>query len=168
MTVVVSDASPLNYLVWIGCEHVLPKLYERILVPAVVLHELEESGAPEKVAEWTTHLPEWINVSTDHPDTKTADVYGLDGLDPGERHAILLAINEHADLLLMDERAGVRVAREHGLTVTGTLGILLQASERGLLDMDAALRDLQATAFRCTPALIEEIRRRAGNAGLSR
>ena len=95
-------------------------------------------------------------------------MYGLDGLDPGERHAILLAINEHADLLLMDERAGVRVAREHGLTVTGTLGILLQASERGLLDMDAALRDLQATAFRCTPALIEEIRRRAGNAGLSR
>ena len=66
MTVVVSDASPLNYLVWIGCEHVLPKLYERILVPAVVLQELEESGAPEKVAEWTTHLPEWINVSTDH------------------------------------------------------------------------------------------------------
>ena len=52
-------------------------------------------------------------------------MYGLDGLDPGERHAILLAINEHADLLLMDERAGVRVAREHGLTVTGTLGILL-------------------------------------------
>jgi predicted nucleic acid-binding protein len=70
---------------------------------------------------------------------------GLESLDPGERAAIQLAADEKADLLLMDERAGVKIAREHGLIVTGTLGVILQN-----------------TAFRCTPDLIAEVRRRAG------
>jgi predicted nucleic acid-binding protein len=83
----------------------------------------------------------------------------LDELDSGERNAIQLAIDEDADLLLMDERAGVAVARRRGLIVTGTLGVLLQASQRGLVDIGAALAALQATTFRSTSELIEEIRR---------
>ena len=86
---------------------------------------------------------------------------GLYELDAGERHAIQLAKDENADLLLMDERTGVRVARERGLMVTGTLGILLQGAEHGLVDFDGALRDLLTTDFRCTPRLIEEVNRRA-------
>jgi predicted nucleic acid-binding protein len=39
--------------------------------------------------------------------------------------AIVLARKLNANLLLMDERAGVRAAREQGLTVTGTLGVLV-------------------------------------------
>ncbi|HXB69012.1 MAG TPA: hypothetical protein VNY05_12255 [Candidatus Acidoferrales bacterium] len=49
-------------------------------------------------------------------------------MDAGERHAIQLAKDENADLLLMDERIDVRVARERGLMVTGTLGVLLQGA----------------------------------------
>lgn len=50
----------------------------------------------------------------------------------------------------MDEKLGVRMAREQGLAVTGTLGVLLQAATRGLVDMERALTDLQATDFRCS------------------
>jgi predicted nucleic acid-binding protein len=74
----------------------------------------------------------------------------------GERHAIQLAKDENADLLLMDERAGVRAARERGLIVTGTLGVWLQGAKRGLVDFDGALRDLQTTDFRCTPGRLDE------------
>ncbi len=45
-------------------------------------------------------------------------------LDEGERAAIALATSVGADLILMDDRAGVAVAYRHGLTVTGTLGVL--------------------------------------------
>jgi hypothetical protein len=45
--------------------------------------------------------------------------------------------------------------------VTGTLGVLLQASRKGLVEFDRVVEDLQNTAFRCSPALIAEIRRRA-------
>ena len=51
---------------------------------------------------------------------EAADVR-LARLDPGERQAIQLAKREHADLLLMDEKLGVRIAREEGLAVTGPL-----------------------------------------------
>jgi predicted nucleic acid-binding protein len=82
-------------------------------------------------------------------------------LDPGERQAIQLAKQEHADLLLMDEKLGVRIAREQGLAVTGTLGVLVQATRRGLIDIERALTDLQATDFRCSNRVVEEVRRQA-------
>jgi predicted nucleic acid-binding protein len=157
MTVVVSDTSPLNYLVQIKCEHLLPALYGQVLIPTMVLRELENPGTPGIVRAWLTRLPVWIVVREVHV---LADPV-LDQLDPGERQAIQLAKDEKADLLLMDEREGVSVARRLGLIVTGTLGVLLQGASRGLVDLDEALRNLQATAFRCTPTLIEEVRRRA-------
>jgi predicted nucleic acid-binding protein len=80
-------------------------------------------------------------------------------LDPGEREAIQLAHAERADLLLMDEKAGVRIARAQGLAVTGTLGVLVQAAQRNLLAMDVALDRLRATDFRCTPQVYEHARR---------
>ena len=54
-------------------------------------------------------------------------------LDKGETAAIALAESLHADLLLMDECVGCRVARSRALRVTGTLGILDLAAEHGLL-----------------------------------
>ncbi len=44
MIVVVADTSPLNYVIQINCEHVLPALYERIYVPTTVV---EEARSPE-------------------------------------------------------------------------------------------------------------------------
>ena len=39
--IVVSDTSPLNYLVLIDLQHILPELFERILIPAAVREELQ-------------------------------------------------------------------------------------------------------------------------------
>jgi predicted nucleic acid-binding protein len=157
MTIVVSDASPLNYLIWIGCDFVLPELYGRVLIPDVVIQELQHSSAPESVRAWVRRPPTWAEIRpvglSSPPD--------LNRLDPGERAAIQLATDEEASLLLMDERAGVKVARERGLMVTGTLGVILQASQSGLIEIDRVLADLQRTAFRCSPDLIAGIRRRA-------
>jgi predicted nucleic acid-binding protein len=153
----VSDTSPLNYLIQIRCEHLLPALYARVLIPVAVLRELENASTPAIVRAWLGKPPDWIAVR----EVELRADSQIDELDPGERHAIQLASDESADLLLMDERAGVRLARARGLIVTGTLGVLLQGAERGLLDLNIALRNLQGTAFRCTPGLIEEVKWRA-------
>ena len=50
MIVVVADTSPLNYLVQINCDHVLPSLYQRVFVPAAVVEELNH---PNSVAAGT-------------------------------------------------------------------------------------------------------------------
>ena len=43
-----------------------------------------------------------------------------------------MALQINADLILMDERAGVDEARRLGIAVTGTLGVLARGAERGL------------------------------------
>lgn len=49
---VVSNTSPLNYLVLIDLQYVLPALFERVLIPEAVLRELRSSGAPQQVKNW--------------------------------------------------------------------------------------------------------------------
>ena len=157
MIVVVADTSPLNYLIQVNCDHLLPALYERVFVPAVVVEELQHPKSMAAVRAWLARLPSWLVVEqiADAVDARLAR------LDPGERQAIQLARRERADLLLMDEKVGVRIAREEGLAVTGTVGVLLQAARRGLVDLEAALTDLQDTDFRCSRRVMEEVRRRA-------
>ena len=70
---------------------------------------------------------------------------------------ILLAMSLHADLLLMDDRKGVRMARGKGFRVTGTLGILEIAARREMLDLADAFARLRCTTFHCSEAVMAEL-----------
>jgi predicted nucleic acid-binding protein len=63
----------------------------------------------------------------------------------------------HADLLLIDDRRGIRAAKRHGLRVTGTLGLLDLAAERSLVDFASAVRKLEGTSFRRPEALLQAL-----------
>ena len=148
--IVVADTSPLNYLIQIGCESLLPVLYTRVMIPPAVLAELGDAAAPSAVRQWILHVPEWIEVKR----TFSPPDVSLSALDPGEQEAIQLAEEQHADLLLIDERKGRIEATRRGLATTGTLGVLLAAAERGSIDAAAIYRRLIAeTNFRSTPEL---------------
>ena len=84
----------------------------------------------------------------------------MEGLDDGETAAIELAIALRADLPLMDERKGVIVARGLGLRVTGTIGVLDLAAERGLVDFGQAANRLRRTSFRIPEALLDSLIRK--------
>jgi predicted nucleic acid-binding protein len=128
----------------------LPVLYKRIVIPSAVLSELSHPETPLVVSKWLLHLPAWIDVRrvASQPDASLAS------LDPGEREAIQLAEEQHAELLLIDERRGRIEAQRRGLATTGTLGVLLAAAQRGLIDAGAMYQKLVTTTnFRSTPEL---------------
>jgi predicted nucleic acid-binding protein len=84
MLVVVADASPLRYLVQIDQIQLLPKLFEKILIPSVVSDELRHPSAPEMVRNWMSKKPDWLEESVVDP----IDDPSLRALDDGERSAI--------------------------------------------------------------------------------
>lgn len=154
LRVVISDTSPLVYLILIGHAEVLPALYTEVLIPKAVADELQHASAPEVVSKWLAGRPSWLQIV---PPTSDVAPGSLRDLDPGERDAILLAVQVQADLLLMDDREGVEEARRLGLTTTGTLGVLVRAAKRGLIDLPAAISRLRETNFRVDPLLLERI-----------
>jgi predicted nucleic acid-binding protein len=151
MTVVVADTSPLRYLVRIEEIDLLPKLYGQIIVPEEVLGELVCEDGLVVVRSWAEKLPSWVKVQSP---SKPLELK-LSNLHRGESQAIALAEELEAALLLMDDRVGVQVALRRGLAVTGTLGVLVEASQAGLLRIETALLKLQKTNFRATPGLYE-------------
>jgi len=70
MTIIVSDTSPLNYLILIDQSDILAALYERVLIPQAVFNELKNPETPEKVRIWIATAPAWIEVAqiTNAPD----------------------------------------------------------------------------------------------------
>src|SRR4029453_1874164 len=54
---VVADTSPLNYLVLIQQDTLLPTLYERVMIPPAVHEELQRPRTPQAVRQWVAHPP---------------------------------------------------------------------------------------------------------------
>lgn len=79
-------------------------------------------------------------------------------LDSGESEAIALAAEVHADVLLIDEQEGRQEAVRRGLKVAGTLSILDEAEQVGLVNFDDAVVELRETSFRVSQTVIAEIK----------
>ena len=114
--IVVSDTSPINYLLAIGQIEILPKLFGNIVIPASVMAELKSDDAPKVNLRWLEKLPTGFEVRS----AKQLD--SALNLDASEREAICLAEERHAAAVLIDERKGRAIARQRGLTVVGTIG----------------------------------------------
>jgi len=123
--IVVSDTSPLNYLILIDLHDILPKLFDRILIPAAVHHELKSADAPDPIKRFLVEAPGWLEVRPSPEIDAT-----LRQLDSGEREVIALALSTKADSVLLDERKGRQAAGERGLRVSGTLGVIRRAADQ--------------------------------------
>ena len=114
------------------------------------MEELNQPHTPDKVRAWMAQSHPWLEVVRPTLPTDPA----LMDLDKGEVQAISLALEYRADLLLMDERAGTVAARQRGLSVVGTLGILDRAAELRWVDLPTMFMRLRQTTFRTPTRLI--------------
>ncbi len=152
--IVISDNSPLQYLVLLGHVEVLQRLYERVLTTPQVIDELLHPGTPELVRDWAAAPPNWLMIAS------PSHVSHLDHLDIGEASAISLAQERNAQMVLIDERAGTETVRGLGVNDIGTIGILIEAGVAGLINFEDALARLKNdTPFYATGRLLDIARR---------
>jgi predicted nucleic acid-binding protein len=157
--IVVSDAGPLDFPGAAGHLGLLRDLFDRVVVPEAVWREVLTVG-PDRPGAAATRASTWIQVM--RADEGTASRL-REQLDPGEAEAIVLAAEIKADVLLIDDQAGRRVATDLGLAIIGTLGVLLHARRAGLLPaVRPVIEAFVRLGFHATPELVEKVAALAG------
>lgn len=156
--IVVSDTTPLNYLILIEQVEILRFLYHEVVIPPAVLNEMQARGTPASVIDWTRNKPDWIIVKRVAPTEFLAEA-----IEEGEAEAIALAEQLHADLILLDDRRAREIAVGCGLCVIGTLGILVEAARHQLINLYDVVEDLKKTNFRISRELLEAALERTRN-----
>ncbi len=151
--IVVSDTSVISGLLQAKYLYLLQKLYGNIIIPKCVFAELQDLGSPyhrELTVDWI-EVKDVANIALLHELTEV--------LDQGEAEAIVLAIELHADFLLIDEKMGRAVAGRMGLKITGILGTLIEAKKQGYVTTIRPIIDVLVSkvGVRIKKDLIEEV-----------
>ncbi|MDY5541374.1 MAG: DUF3368 domain-containing protein [Lachnospiraceae bacterium] len=157
--IVISDTTPIISLLKAGHLEVLQKLFGGVLIPKAVFRELTENYSFQVEAAQVRECP-FIHVEQVQ-DQKSVSIFRrVTGLDAGESESIVMAEEKKADLLLIDERKGRRVASQMGLTITGTIGILLHAFDEELLsgeEVETCLLRMNECGIRLNSALQDKV-----------
>jgi len=138
--VIISDTSCLILLDKIQELDLLRKLYGQIITTQIVV---EEFGG---------QLPEWIIIRSpkDVKNQLILEMY----LDKGEASAIAVAMEEAECLLIIDELKGRKIAKQLGLAITETLGLIIEAKSSGYIEFVRPLLDkIKQTNFRLSEQL---------------
>lgn len=134
---VVSNAGPLMALAKLNLLHLLKALYGYVHIPRSVYNEVVVDGMRQGYEDaGTLYLflnqmgwsPEDVDFATISADLQEAH------LDRGERDTLALAVALGDALVLMDETAGREAARALGLTIRGSLGVLVESYRQGLIE----------------------------------
>ena len=79
-------------------------------------------------------------------------------VDAGEAESIQLALEQKADILIIDDLKGRKIAKRRKVRIIGTGGVLIAANRKGLLDKVAPIiNELAAEGYRLAPDLCQRL-----------
>ena len=144
MSEVICNTSPLQYLYQLGMLRVFQALAGRIIVPPAVVQELAV-GRAQGVSLPDPTVLEWITV---RPPAGTVVLPLVMDLGPGEREVLALALESPDAIVILDDALARQMATTLSIRFRGTLGLLLDAKQAGLISAIAPFLDqLQALGF---------------------
>lgn len=131
--IVVYDTTPLIALLKVNRLDLLKKFFGKIIIPPKVFEELCTNSVFSNEAE-SIKKSDFITVSDIDIKELSRLIEDEYGLDAGEAEAIALAKKITADILIVDEKRGRKVAKQNNLTIIGTVGLLMRAKEDGIIN----------------------------------
>lgn len=148
----VTNTTPLIALAAaLGSLEVLKFLYVRVVVPLEVAQEVRAGGRFSFGVDVFESSP-WLEIQTQSVELLP---FLKNSLDAGEASVIQTALNLSLPLVCIDEEVGRRVARLNGLTLTGTLGVLIKAKQLGFpIDMPQAIANMRLHGIWLSQSLI--------------
>lgn len=133
--IVISDTTPIISLLKARQLELLQKLYNKVLMPQAVYRELIENPVYINEAEIIKSTDFLLAAEVEN--IKSVSVLrAVTGLDEEESAALIMYDEQKADLLLMDEQKGRRVAKRLNVRHIGTVGILMLAYDKGLIQAE--------------------------------
>lgn len=148
---IISDTSCFIVLSNIGELDLLRQMYGQVVTTQDI------------VAEYGSSLPEWVGVLTPK-DILRQRILEIQ-VDKGEASAIALALEVVDCTLILDDHKARRVAEKLGIEITGTLGVIIKARQKGLFpSIKPYLEKLKQAHSRIAPALEAEALKEAGEA----
>jgi predicted nucleic acid-binding protein len=150
---IVINTSPLIALVaaWDNLDR-LRTIYQEVLVPFEVVQEILQGGmsnfgvAEFQAASWLGQQDQPVNILP----------FLRNSLDLGEASVIQLALDRSIEVVCIDEAVGRRVARLNGLTVTGSVGILLKAKQQDpTMSVKSAIANMLDRKIRLSQTVID-------------
>ena len=145
---IISDTSCFIIFTNIGEFELLHKVYGEIITTIDIATEFGEN------------LPEWVKI------VAVEDRYRQQLLemqiDKGESSAIALALEIPDSTLIIDDYKARKIAIKLGLTITGTIGVIIKAKLKGVIpSIKPLLEKIKLTDFRLSEAIEFEALREA-------
>lgn len=144
MLKVIVNSIPIIVLCGIGKLDILRELYREITIPTAVYREV--TAVEDSACMQIKNTGGWIHIESIRDSTEKK-MYKAK-LHAGEVEVMILAQEQKADLVIIDDNAAKKTAKYLGLTVTGTLGVLLKAKRQGLVQrVDTLLAEMKRNGF---------------------
>lgn len=159
MPKVIVNSTPLIVLCGIGHLELLRNLYGEIWIPEAVYREV--TAVEDSACQQLRSAGAWVHVEQiqDHEEKKMYKAK----LHDGEVEVMILAQERKADLVILDDNAAKKTAKYLGLTVTGTLGVLLKGKQIGFLkEVRPLLVKMKQNGFYMAPDLVTMVLEAAG------
>lgn len=130
MRKVVVNSTPLIILCGIGRLDILKEMYQEIYIPVAVFREVTAKN--DLACAQLRSAGAWIHIEQIQ-DYREKKMYKAK-LHDGEVEVMILAQEQEAGLVILDDNAAKKTAKYLGLTVTGTLGVLIKAKQQGIIE----------------------------------
>jgi predicted nucleic acid-binding protein len=155
----VINASPLIFFSRSEKLALLHEFAEQILVPTPVSQEIMARG-PNDITARAIGDSTWIEVV---PAPRVPEEVLSWGLGPGESSVLAIAMANPGTTAIIDDLAGRKCAASLGIPVRGTLGIVLSAKRRGLIEQARpVMEDLIASGLYLHRHILDEALTRVG------